>query len=1062
MGAVMIRSVHNLRCDLRSNPEPASEPMGRYPRRSSFKVVGTGLKEFAPFQLDMVNQCMWRVDGHDSPERIPLKPKPFDILHYLAAHAGRLVTQEELLQAVWPGVYVQQEVLKRHIFEIRGVLGDDPKNPVFIETMPRRGYRFIAPVRDLASPEPSIHGNPADSRLVGRDSALDALRQCLARAAEGHRQLVFVTGEPGIGKTSLVDEFRKLEGSPVRVARGQCVEGYGGTEAYYPILEAIGNLGRGPDGEAVVDILAAQAPTWLVQFPALLSRHDHETLQREIAGATRMRMLREIGEALETITAEIPLILIVEDLHWADHSTVDLISALARGRGPARLLVIGTYRPVDVTVSDHPLKVVKQDLAVHQLCREIALQPLAEDEIEAWLAGEPPDPSVPKDLAALLHRHSEGNPLYMVAALEHMTERGLVSREHGRWQTRIPVDEIDLEVPESLRQMIEAQVDRLSPEQQRVLEAASIESVGRSRFVVAARAGCLDMDPCIFEEICETLARRHCIVRPAAALTLSDGRETACYEFVHTLYREVCYLRMTPRRRALLHRRIGQWLEVHFKPLSEAATWLAAHFEQGADWPRAVGYLQLAADSATRRLEHREAVAILRQALELAGSLAEQERIPLEIEILERLAVGCVALAETGAAIETYERLSELAAGHGLIELQARALTDMALPAASVSARSYSDTVERALRLADGIEDPLSRVRTQARCYALKAVAGQWRSAEAERCQQAMEEIDLAGDRLAIAEHRLQFTYMQSFSSQYGEAHRNGRESLEILLAEDGLNHYPRTLCRIHRYHLAPRNLLFWGKWGQALEQTQAMKDLLEKNGDFAKAQEVLIHKARVHFAAMDFAGVVEICESVAPFVRTPSNVRKMRTLMGWAQAAMGNHERALEQLLLVRDQMDEWPMMDDWYTRMPLQAAFTELWLARGDVRQARMEAEKFLDVAMVTAERTYQGLAWEANARVAIDSQKWERAEECIANALSVIRDCEVPLAAWRVHGTAARLLDRACEEGLAENHREMSRSTIIKLANSLHADDTLRETFLLAPAVRGVLDRTMRAGG
>ena len=262
--------------------------------RGSFRNAGetactTGTKEFPPFRLDTVNQCLWRREECGGEERILLKPKAFAILRYLVDHAGRLVTQDELLDAVWPDTHVQPEVLKRHMLDIRHELGDDAKNPRFIETLPRRGYQFIAPVRrqrQLRLNRPPRQF-PVQTSLVGRDQALGELRAYLARALGGHRQIVFVTGEPGIGKTSLVDEFQRQAGAGggMRIARGQCVEGYGGSEPYYPVLEALGNLGRGPGGDSVVQILAAQAPTCLVQFPSLVKREQREILQREIQGA---------------------------------------------------------------------------------------------------------------------------------------------------------------------------------------------------------------------------------------------------------------------------------------------------------------------------------------------------------------------------------------------------------------------------------------------------------------------------------------------------------------------------------------------------------------------------------------------------------------------------------------------------------------------------------------------------------------------------------------------------------------------------------------------------------
>ena len=201
------------------------------------------MQDFPPFRLDPINQCLWRRRETAQDERILLPPKAFAVLRYLVAHAGQLVTQDELLEAVWPETHVQPEVLKSRIFEVRSALGDRPKTPRFIETLPRRGYRFIAPVHDGPAVAPALPAPPAHGHLVGRAGVLETLRACLHRALHGQRQLVFVTGEPGIGKTALVDAFQQQATADVpglRLARGQCLEGYGGMEAYYPMLEALG------------------------------------------------------------------------------------------------------------------------------------------------------------------------------------------------------------------------------------------------------------------------------------------------------------------------------------------------------------------------------------------------------------------------------------------------------------------------------------------------------------------------------------------------------------------------------------------------------------------------------------------------------------------------------------------------------------------------------------------------------------------------------------------------------------------------------------------------------
>src|SRR2546427_8398709 len=257
------------------------------------------MREFPPFRLDTVNQCLWRGDGA-AEERVLLAPKAFDVLRYLVEHPGRLVAHDELLEALWPKTYVQPEVLKSHIAAIRAVLGDDARKPMFIETMSRRGYRFIAPVTEGASARGAAGSRPAKV-LVGRDDTLAQLHQCLERmSSKGERQIVFVTGEPGIGKTAVADAFidRAADASPdIRLARGQCIEGYGSREAYYPMLEGLAGLCRGDGGDAIGHILAAQTPPRLAPFSALLTPDPGGIFRRRGPAPTPPAELRGCGGA---------------------------------------------------------------------------------------------------------------------------------------------------------------------------------------------------------------------------------------------------------------------------------------------------------------------------------------------------------------------------------------------------------------------------------------------------------------------------------------------------------------------------------------------------------------------------------------------------------------------------------------------------------------------------------------------------------------------------------------------------------------------------------------------
>ena len=1038
------------------------------------------MRRFHTFRLDTANQCLWHREA-----RADLTPKAFDVLRYLVEHAGRLVTPAEILEALWPDTYVNPEGIRRYIQEIRKVLGDPADKPVFITTLPKRGYQFIAPVSEGSTAQPlDVHTEGAKP-IVGREPALAELERRLGKARLGQRQVVFITGELGIGKTTLVDEFQRRAATnlgSLRVARGQCVEGYGGKEPYYPMLEALAGLCRRSGGESLIQTLAAHAPTWLVQFPALVRREHRETLQREILGATRERMLREIGEVLETLTSDHPLLLVFEDLHWADPSTIDLISALARRRSPAKLMVTATYRPVDVIVLQHPLHLLKQDLLVHQLCHEIALEPLGEADVAEYLAAESWGANPPDGLASLLYQQSEGNPLFMVTALNDMTERGLISRENGSWQPgRGAPEGIDLVVPKSLQQMIEVQIDRLNPQEQRVLEVASLESVGISRFAVA-RGVLIDLDPETFEDTCETLSRRHRIVRLADTQELSNGTVSACYEFVHVLYREVCYRRIPSARRAKLHRRLAEWVEAQLDRSSTSSTWLtgqfeaswlAGHFEQGGDWLRAIKYLQHSAATAGRRCEPRQAAEILEHALELVSKLPEADRAGREIEILEKLAAIYVALVDSIRAIDTYEALAVRAAHDGPIDVEVRALINMAYPLSWNSSQRSLEVLERALRLSGQQEDPLLRAKARASCFAMR-LWQQWNRQDVDEFRNAFAEILNANDRRILAPYLADCGFISWISSEYQEARRSLIESRVILFETVEENAYLSAAYVRSRFSLT-WTLVSLGEWGEALREIDDAIAMLDKNANYHWRHGAHLHRAWVKLHAMDFVGVLAICNTTLPFIRDtelhpapdyptphPYLILKCLFLMGSAETALGNYESALEHLLAALAIMDRSTVAFAWVWRMPLESALTELWLAKGDVAQARPQAERFLKIALATAEHTWQALAWEANARVAMAERDLTRAQDCIAKGLSAMEGFEVPLAAWRVHATAFELHQNSGDRDVAKHHLALSRQTVMKLATSLREEEPLRQTYLSAPVVRRILgDNVARSG-
>jgi tetratricopeptide (TPR) repeat protein len=485
---------------------------------------------------------------------------------------------------------------------------------------------------------------------VGREAELGRLNRWLTRAMEGMRQVVFVTGEPGVGKTTVVDAFMSQAAGRgnLRSARGQCVEHFGAAEVYLPVLEALGQLCRQPGARELVALLARHAPTWLAEMPALLDDEELEAVKRRVQGTTRERMLRELAEALEVLAAATPLVLVIEDLQWSDFSTLDLISLLAQRRGRARLLVLGTYRPADAVISRHPIRGLKQELQVRGQCEELALGCLTAAEVTQYLASRFPTHNSLAALGQLIHQTTDGNPLFMVNVVDYWLNCGVLVETDGQWRVAADVADARLGLPESLRQMIEKQLERLTPQERRVLEAASV--AGRE-FSTSAVAAAVQEKLAPVEEWCEGLSTRGQFLRVHETETMADGTLTSRYRFIHALYQQVVYERTAALRQVRMHRQIGEWEEHAYGSLvRERAAQLAVHFERGHDYQRAVRYLDEAARNALRRSANREVVSLLTKALELLKTAPDTpERSRQELTMLISLGASLSALKGYGA-----------------------------------------------------------------------------------------------------------------------------------------------------------------------------------------------------------------------------------------------------------------------------------------------------------------------------------------------------------------------------------------------------------------------------
>jgi DNA-binding winged helix-turn-helix (wHTH) protein/tetratricopeptide (TPR) repeat protein len=617
---------------------------------------------FGPFRVDVADERLWH--GEDV---VHLTNKAFSVLRYLAEHPAQLVTKDALLDAVWPDTNVSEAAMTVCIRELRQALEDDAQAPQFIETVRGRGYRFVAkvtiadrspasrradgPLRTTSRPAPLNHESllPRPVPLVGRETELARLHQWFAAASGGVRRVGFIIGEAGIGKTTLVDAFVAQVGSEEApwIGHGQCVDQYGAGEAYLPLLEALGRMCRGPEGEHLLSFLRQQAPSWLVQMPALLNETERVSLQRAESGTTPARMLRELAEAVEQLTAERPLVLVLEDLHWSDASTLAWLSYVARRPEAARLLVLGTYRPVETIVAAHPLRTLTHELRGRGQCEELLLDYLSEDAVTAYLAGRRPGREIPAGLAHMLHQRTDGNPLFLVTLVDTLVREGKLVEGTAGWELPEGLEAMAVDVPEGLRQLIELHLDQVRPEDQTILEAGSV--VG-AEFSAAAVAAGVEFEAESVEVRCEAMARRAQFLQALGSEAWPDGTVAARYRFLHALHQEVLYNRIPAGQQMRWHRQIGMRLEAgHGGKAQEIAAELAEHFVRGRDAPRAVQYLRHAGENARQRSAYQEAIAHLTRGIEVLGQLPDTvERARQEVDLQTTL--GLTYMAAKGYA----------------------------------------------------------------------------------------------------------------------------------------------------------------------------------------------------------------------------------------------------------------------------------------------------------------------------------------------------------------------------------------------------------------------------
>ena len=511
-------------------------------------------------------------------------------------------------------------------------------------------------LRKPASDVDTVFLKTTERHTVGRGLPLKELHAALSLAAAGRGSLVCLSGEAGIGKSTVVEEFLalvKAGGASCNVARGRCSERLADGEAYLPVLEAFDSLLHSAGGDSASRIMRTLAPSWFLEL-APVQRQDSSIIRLADSKATSQeRLKREFFAFLQELCRHRPLVLCLEDVHWIDTATVDLLAYVTSRFESLPLLVVVTYRPGEMVEHMHPLQQLRLDLEARGFARELNLNCLERKDVEDYLALEFPEHRFPLTFAHFLWKRTEGNPLFMVDLVRDLRDRKIIIQDSSRWILSQPVEDISGDLPASVRSMIQRKIDSLTEQDRRLLQAASVEGTEFHSVVLAAA---ISADAAEVEERLENIERIHVFVEKIGEKEFPDGTLTLHLRFVHALYQNALYATLSPTRRTNLSAATANTLlQLHPNAQANVAHQMALLFESARDFSRAAEFFQIAAERAAKVFANQEAATLARKGLEMLAKLpSSPEKTQKELAL--QITLGPALVSTKGFANPEVER----------------------------------------------------------------------------------------------------------------------------------------------------------------------------------------------------------------------------------------------------------------------------------------------------------------------------------------------------------------------------------------------------------------------
>jgi serine/threonine protein kinase/tetratricopeptide (TPR) repeat protein len=904
------------------------------------------------------------------------------------------------------------------------------------------------------TPTPGALPLEPQQTIVGREAELNKLDGLLDRAIIGLGRVVFIVGNPGIGKTALCELFlrrARAKAGDLIFAKGRCLEQYGTGEAYLPFLDALASLLTGPDRERIAATLRLFAPTWCLQFPASFRSTDSvERLQRETLGATKERMLREMGDALTSLAKSTPVVLILEDLHWSDPSSIDLLRHLSQRIDQQRLLLIGTFRPEEVELSNHSLKNYKREMESHNQCDEIAPTLLERRDIADYLSNKFSPNNFPGELATLIEQKTEGHPLFTTSLLQFLVERGNIARSDGKWSLSRPLSETDFDVPEGVRSMIRKKLESLSEDDLRTLQYASIEG---DEFTSTVLARILGTDEISVEERLNRLERVHSLIKTLDEEELPDGQLAIKYRFAHTLYQNLLYEDLVSKRKIMLHRQVGEELTKHYQDRApRIAAKLAVHFERGRDLNQAIRYLIHAGDNAYRIYAQSEAEGHYSRALGLVDKLPAVDHAAQYVQLYHKRGLVNIGLIRFDDAIADLNKMLENARALKAPDLECTALNTLShVLFFSHRLDEMGVCTSESLRVAEGSGNQAMRAETLAMIGRMKVSQGHLGEATIA-LDESVRVARSLNHNSALIPGLTWRGLVHFFQSEYVIAEERFSEGL--VLSSEMRDSFMVLFC-LYFLGLTRANL---GRISAALADFNEMVEFGQRNGERYQTLKIPNSLGWVHRELEDLEGAFKHDQAGVEISRKHQLLEaEINSIIniGWDCTKGGDPdgaEPAFKKAEALLDQ-DDWIR---WRFNIRLQTGRSRQLLAKGKIDEAEDAARLLLEISAEHKARKYMAIAHELLAEMATIRGDLAAAESELIKAVEILREYPAPLTAWKVYAALGRIRLQTGNKESADDAFSQS-AAIVRTITANTEDEHLRSTFLGSQRVREVLERT-----